>query len=199
MKSTLFILLFLVTGWSGSASGQSARFVDRILTIKDGAKRINLGKIGGSPDEAPQKPCVHAVLKRHDEYFVVVTVSEWSRGYPSSHGMCGAGVESYLKWLHVAAGQVAETKQYRYASCVDNREGAVKGWQGPIFTVITTDELEDKVQANEKAIWQDILFTFDAHHPETGIKEEYSDPYPTPEMPAATSATTSPPAKAAKP
>ena len=177
MKDKLLTLILCSTLIS-VAHGQTARFLsDGMLVISDGARRIRIADISEPPDHVPTAPYVHVVQKRHGEYFVVVTTSRWTRGYPPKSGGGGAGEEAYVRCLHVVNGKVLESTEGRFRSWSDNREGGIDGWHGPIFTVTTDDELEDRVHANQKDIWQTITYTFDARHPEVGIKEEKGKPH----------------------
>jgi hypothetical protein len=176
VKSTLLTLAFVAICFV--AQGQTARFAsDGTLVISDGGKRIRLKEISEQIDHCPTAPCVHAILKRHGEYFVVVTTSDWTRGYPPRGGGGGAGEEAYIHWIHIVDDKVSESTEYRFESWRDNRQGGVVGWRGSMFTVTTSDLLEDKLQAKEKDIRQEITFTFDADHPEHGIKEEKGTPH----------------------
>jgi hypothetical protein len=116
------------------------------------------------------------VVKRKGEYFVLMTTSEWMRGYPPRGGFGGGGVEAYVTWLHVVDGKAGDTVSERYMSFHDNREGSIVGWRGSVFTVRTEDWLEDK-DPKEKVAWQTITITFDTRHPEEGIKVEKSEPH----------------------
>jgi len=177
MKFTLatFIFAAVVTF---AAHGQSARFVsDGTLVISDGAYRIRIPDISEQFDHVPTAPCVHAVQKRHKEYFVLVTTSHWTRGYPPKSGGGGCGEEGYVKWLHIVGGKVSESSERRFRSWRDNREGGIIGWHGSIFTVATDDLLEDKIAAKEKDIWQSITYAYDCRHPDMGIKEDKGTPH----------------------
>lgn len=176
MKSVLLILVLTII-LPYAACGQTAHFAgDGTLVISDGARRIRLPDVSEEIDHCPTAPCVHAILKRHGDYFVVITVSNFTHGYPPRGGGGGCGVESYLKWLHITGDKISESSENLFESWRDNRQGGIDGWHGFLFKVITSDLLEDQVAADEKKEWQDITYTFDAHHPENGIKEEKGAP-----------------------
>ena len=177
MKSKLLTLV-LATTFTIAAYGETARFAgDGTLVISDGSHRIRIGDTSEPPDHCPTPPCVHAIQKRHGEYFVVITISHWTRGYPPKSGGGGCGAEAYIKWLHIVGGKISESTEGRFQSWSDNREGGIDGWRGSIFKVTTDDLLEDRLEAKEKDVWQSIAYTFDAHHPENGIKEDKGKPH----------------------
>jgi len=175
MKKALLVPMLVVL-FALPARAQTAHFTGRDLVIKDSGKTIKIARFLPTV-VPPDPPCVHSVEKRDGEFFVVVTTHEWSRGSPMPRGECGAGEESYVKWLHIVNGKVKESFDGLYESCLKNRDGSVVGWNGPLFVVTTDAELPDKVQANAKDIWSTITFTFDAHHPEQGLKEEDGPPH----------------------
>lgn len=163
----IFLLLLGVLAFSAEA--QTGRFVGKNLVIKDGNTSIKIPIVSDSV-VPPEAPYVHAVLKRHGEYFVVITTHEWSHGAPADHGECGAGVESYVKWLHIVDGKVTQNTSGCYESCLENRDGEVTGWRGSLFIITTEGYLE-----NDTNTLRTITFTFDAHHPEQGVKEDHGE------------------------
>jgi hypothetical protein len=116
------------------------------------------------------------VRKVGDDYYLLVTTSAYTRGYPPKGGFGGGGQEHYLMWLHIAEGCEAERTEHRYQSFVHNREGRIEGWHGSIFTARAEGDVEEP--ADEKNTRQSITFAFDAKHPEAGIKEERGQPKP---------------------
>ena len=152
-----------------AVSAQTARFMGESLVIADGQRRIRLVDV---IEPHPIARCVHAVQKRHGEYFVLISASEWSRGYPPRGGNCGCGVEAYIEWLHVRDGRITERTKGLFESCFDNRGGSVTGWRGTILTAETVDLVENRNgPANTPAVWRTITFTFDSAHPNEGIKQ----------------------------
>jgi hypothetical protein len=173
----LFLLFVsLVAMFAASAKGVTARFEGGDLVISDEAKRIRIAEVCDSPDETPHKPWVHCVKKAGEDYYVLATTSAYTRGAPPKAGFGGGGEEYYLIWLHIAGGEVAEKVEHRYRSFVENREGQIEGWHGPIFTARCEGDVEEPT--DKKNTRQTITFTFDAKHPEEGIKEERGQPKP---------------------
>ena len=170
------LLVSLLTAFSLSATGQTARFEKGDLVISDGSSRIRLAEVSDPPGHTPRKPTVHCVKKVGEDYYLLVTTSAYTRGYPPKGGFGGSGQEHYLMWLHIAGGREVERVEHRYQSFIHNREGRVEGWQESIFTVRTEGDVEEP--ADEKNTRQSITFTFDAKHPEAGIKEERGQPKP---------------------
>ncbi len=152
--------------------GQNALFEKNgALVIIDGKKRIRLNDVSEPIAQVPTAPCVHAVQKRKGEYYVVVTTSRWTRGFPPGDGAGGCGEEAHLRWFHVSGGKITRSAGYKFRSWSDNREGGIKGWSGGVLSLTTEDLMEARLRANEKAVWQTITFTFDAAKPEAGIQE----------------------------
>ncbi len=165
----VFLAICLTAGASSIAYAQSAHFVGESLVIKDGGHRIFLPDV---IDPHPIARCVHAVQKRRNDYFILISVSEWTRGYPPRDGYCGSGVESSIQWLRIRDGKIAERTNGLFESCSDNRGGGITGWQDSIFIAETTDLIENRDgPAEAPARWRDITFTFDSSRPEEGIKE----------------------------
>ena len=166
-------ILCLAFMFAVSVRAQTAKFIGESLVITDGLRRVQLADV---IEPHPIARCVHAVQKRHGEYFVLISAREWSRGYPPRGGRCGCGVESYIEWLHIRDGKIAERTKGLFESCFDNRDGKVTGWRGTILTAETTDLVENRDgPANAPARWRDIIFTFDAEHPEEGIREKATE------------------------
>ena len=169
MKALLAILIFILPVVSYGLSASFQR--DGSLLIQDGKKRILLRDISEAINCVPTAPCVHAVQKRNGEYYVVVTTSRWTRGFPPRDGAGGCGEEAYFSWLHIADDKLAESTAYTFRSWSDNREGGINGWSGSVLSLTTDDLIEEKLRANEKAVWQTITFSFDSLKPEAGIQE----------------------------
>ena len=173
------LAVFLAMSFTDSGRGQTTARITRdgSMVISDGRYRFRIADVVVPPRASISPPRVHAVLKRHGGYFVLVTTCERSRG-GTGGGYCGCGEEDYLRWMHIVDKRVCEHVHFRYRSCFDNREGGIQGWKGSIFTVTTEDLLEDRLLAKETDIWQEITYTFDADHPEAGIREEKASPHP---------------------
>ena len=113
---------------------------------------------------------------RQSEYFILISARTWSRGYPPRNGYCGRGVESYIEWIHVRDGKIAERTKGLFESCFDSRYGGITGWRGTILTAKTTDIVEKRDgPADVPARVRDITFTFDAAHPDEGIKQKEAE------------------------
>ena len=178
MKSAL-LLLILILPLCQKATGQTAHFSGDCLVISDAKQRFKLPGVGydANEDDPPTPPKVHAIKKLHGEYFVVISTSSWSRGGRMSHGAGATGIESYIEWLHIADGKIKDRKGFLYESWRHNRSGNGFRWQGSILSIQTDAEIPERIAAKEEDSWETITFTFDAFHPEDGIKEEHSKPW----------------------
>jgi hypothetical protein len=157
--------------------GTRAAFeADGALVIVDGTRRVRIADVSERLDHVPDAPCVHSVQTRDAEYFVVVTVSRLTNGYPPTTSAGGAGVEAYAKWLHLVGDKVSESTAALFSSWRDNREGGF-GWRESIFTVTTEDLQEGRASASDKAMWTPIAWAFDPRHPEQGLRERRGTPH----------------------
>lgn len=170
------IILCLLATCALSANGQTARFRGGDLVISDGSQHIRIAEVSDPPRETPLAPHVQSVKKADGDYYVLVTTSAYTRGFPPRTGFGGGGREYYLTWLHIAKGEVLEKTEQRYQSFAQNREGRIEGWHGSIFTAKTEGDVEEETP-DQKNARQTITFTFDAKHPEAGIKEERGEPH----------------------
>src|SRR5688500_16793876 len=113
---------------SVAANGQTARFEKGDLVLSDGSRHIRITELSDPPGQTPRKPCVHSLKKVGSDYFVLVTTSAYTRGYPPKGGFGGGGQEYYLIWLHIADDREVERMEHRYQSFIQNREGRIEGW-----------------------------------------------------------------------
>ncbi|HEY5744238.1 MAG TPA: hypothetical protein VIS99_17070 [Terrimicrobiaceae bacterium] len=72
---------------------------------------------------------------------------------------------------------MSNSTEFLFASWRLDRIRLFVGWRGSIFTVITEASRTDRLDPNEKDVWQDITYTFDSSHPENGIKKEKGTPH----------------------
>lgn len=159
-----FSVLLPLVAWSflmpGIGMAQTAHFERTSLVIRDGTRRTTLEEVVDLP---PISSVVHTVIKRGDNFYVVVGLREWTRGEPQPRGSCGGGQEQYVEWLHVRAGKIVERQVGLYNSCAQNREGSVRGWQGGVLLW--------QGQGVQYLTTTDYAWTFDSAHPEAGITE----------------------------
>jgi hypothetical protein len=154
---------------------QKAHFVGDSLVITDGTRRVRLPNV---IESYPEYRVVHAVQKRADDYFVVIGVSELSRGYPSRNGYCGAGIESHIDWLHIRDGKIVQRQSGLYESCLENRDGYSIEWQHGVLHWST--EGQRRVEEGGRTIFipTSYSWTFDPAHPDKGIEERSEDSKP---------------------
>ncbi len=152
---------------------QTARFDRTSLVVRDGARRTTLEKVVDLP---PISSVVHTVIKRGENFYVVVGLREWTRGEPQPRGSCGGGQEAYIEWMHVREGKILERQIGLYNSCTQNREGSVKGWQGGVLLWQSVgDRLAPREGGGADSVPVDFSWTFDSSHPEAGISEHETD------------------------
>lgn len=175
MKTCLAILIALSATLCSTCSAQRAHFVGESLVITDGTRRIRLPNV---IEPHPEYRVIHAVQKRSDGYFVVIGVSEWSRGYPPKGGNCGAGIESHIDWLHVRDGKVIERQSGLYQSCVQNRDGYAIEWQHGILHWSTEGQRRVEEGGRTTFIPVNYSWTFDPAQPNKGIEEHSEDAKP---------------------
>lgn len=175
MKARLAILGVLTTTLCSTSHAQKAYFVGESLVIIDGTRRIRLPNV---IEPHPEYRVVHAVQKRSDAYFVVIGVSEWSRGYPPKNGHCGAGIESHIDWLHVRNGKIIERQSGLYESCFQNRDGYSIEWQRGVLHWSTTGQRRVEEGGQTTFFPVDYSWVFDPAHPDKGIEERFEDAKP---------------------
>jgi len=172
LKMTTLIITLLLT-LTIAISAQTASFSkDGSLVIKEGNKRILLNNISQEIRHVPRSPCVHAIQKRKGDYYLLITTSQFTRGFPPRSGAGGNGEEFYLRWLHVAEGKIGQSTEHKINSWSDNCHGAVIGWSGSVFSAISDNLMEGKLHATGEAIWQTNTFSFNSNKPEDGIKTQ---------------------------
>jgi hypothetical protein len=107
MKSA-FISLVMGMILTFPTHGMTAHFLKNgTLVIVDGGHRVRISNVSEGVEFVPTAPYVHAIQKRNGEYFVVLTRSEWTRGYPPRGGAGGAGgcgEEACVQWLQIVDG-----------------------------------------------------------------------------------------------
>jgi hypothetical protein len=88
-----------------SALAITATFKNADLVISDRGQQSIIRDV---IDEYAFFSTIHAIAKRGGDTFVVFGSSEMSRGWPPKNGNCGAGVETFIRWLHVRGGKIIE-------------------------------------------------------------------------------------------
>jgi hypothetical protein len=169
------VFLSLLAVASATCRAQQARFVGESLVITDGARRIRLAEV---IEPHPEYRVVHSVQKRGADYFVVIGVSEWTRGYPPRDGNCGGGIESHIDWLHVRDSEIVERKSGLYESCRINREGYTIAWRRGLLHWTSQGARSAEVDGRTVIIPVKYTWTFDPAHPENGIEEHAEDGKP---------------------
>lgn len=174
MKISL-ILVALTSMLCSVSQAQTAHFVGESLIVVDGTSRMRLPDI---IEPYPEYRVIHAVQKRAGEYFVVIGVSELSRGYPPKGGNCGAGIESHIDWLHVHDGKIVQRQSGLYESCIQNRDGYSIDWQHGILR--WSSEGQRRVEEGGRVTFIPVSYswTFDPAHPDKGIEEHSEDSRP---------------------
>lgn len=173
------LVIFGVLTPGSAANAQRVSFVGEALVITDGTHRIRLPNVIGPH---PESRIVHAVQKRAGEYFIVIGVSELSRGYPPRNGYCGAGIESHIDWLHVQEGKIVERQSGLYASCWKNRDGYSIEWEHGVLLWSTEGQRVVEEGGQTTFIQVTYSWKFDPSHPEKGIEEHTEDVKPTTEQ-----------------
>lgn len=177
MKTSVLFFIVLSMAVCSTCHAQKARFVGESLLISDGTQRIQLPKLIGQHTEYH---VVHAVQKRAGDYFVVIGVSEFSRGYPPRGGECGAGIESHIDWLHVHDGKIVERESGLYESCQQNRFDYSINWQDGVLHWNTEGQRRVEESGHTTFIPVSYSWTFDPAHPDKGIEEHSEDITPSP-------------------
>ena len=175
MKTTPLLLVALTAMVCSASIAQNAHFVGESLVITDGTQRVRLGVV---TDQHPEYRVIHAIQKRGGEYFVVIGVSELSRGYPPKGGNCGAGIESHIDWLHVRDGKVIQRQSGLYESCFHNRDGYLIEWKLGILHWSAEGQRRVEEGGHVTFIPVNYSWTFDPAHPDKGIEEHSEDAKP---------------------
>lgn len=172
MKSALPTLL-LVIALTLTAQAQTAKFVTGALVLTDGKQTIRIPDVTDAPKECPKPAKVYSVVKSGADYYVLVTTSVYTRGFPPHGGPCGGGVELSIICLHIVDGKEADRTVGLYESCHKDRKGKVLGFKGAIFTVTSKGPPSGDDPASQAADSETITFTYDSKSPADGIKEEH--------------------------
>lgn len=158
------VLLFLA---SGSLPATIAQFSDTAIVIRDGRRIIRLPDL---IDPHSFHETLHALQKVGDTIYVVYGSSEMSRGWPPRNGNCGAGVESFIRWLKVVAGKIVDRQEGLYESCRKGRSGYSIAWRDHRLTWQTDGWRRSEV-ATESSLSVHFTWVYDPAHPEKGIVE----------------------------
>ena len=172
MKAGILFFIVLNTAACSACHALSARFVGESLVISDDARRVRLPDL---IEPYSEYHVVHAVLKRAGDYFVVVGISELSRGYPPKGGECGAGIESHIDWLRIHDGKIVERQSGLYESCFQNRFGYSIEWQNGVLHWSTEGQRRVEDSGHTTFIPMSYSWTFDPAHPDKGIEEHSED------------------------
>ncbi len=172
VKLCPFIVIALSAMLCSDGIAQTAHFAGESLVIMNAAHRILLPAVIESHSEYG---VIHAVQKRAGDYFVVIGVSEWSRGYPPRGGNCGAGIESHIDWLHVHDGKVVRRQTGLYVSCIQNRDGYSIEWRHGVLHWSTEGQRRGGDDGRTTFIRVNYSWSFDPAHPENGIDEHAED------------------------
>ena len=114
-----------------------------------------------------QDGVVHANLRRGDDRFLLIGYSEESRpNHPN--GRCGAGIESYLVWLHVHGSSVLASQSAHYESCWRNIEGGPPEWSSQ-FCVVQYERFLYNPDTKQSSILRSKA-SFDSKAPEKGLQ-----------------------------
>ena len=176
MKTSILFFIVLNVALCSMCHAQKARFVGESLVISDGTQKIRLPDV---IDPHTMYHVVHAVQKRADEYFVVIGVSELTRGYPPRGGECGAGIESHIDWLRIHEGKIVELQSGLYESCRQNRDGYSIKWQDGVLHWSTAGQRRVEEGGHTTFIPVSYSWTFDPAHADKGIAEHSENTKPT--------------------
>lgn len=114
---------------------------------------------------------IHAVAKRGDDMFVVFGSSELSRGWPPRNGNCGAGIETFIRWLHIRDGRIIEQQEGLYESCRQNRSWGNVQWKGHKLVWSADGSEREGTDAVPTFVTVNFSWTYDPSHPDAGITE----------------------------
>ncbi len=168
-RLTLLATLLLITSVEGAVP--SASFEAEDLIIHDGTKSFRMQEV---LDPHAFYGTIHSVQSRGEDLYVVYGTSELSRGWPPKSGFCGAGRESYIRWIHVKDGKIIEEQEAHYESCVFNRDGGSIDWQEGKLICRSESFEEVGDPASTKVASVVSTWSFDPAHPESGIVETKS-------------------------
>jgi hypothetical protein len=164
----VFCCLFLALSDSVLAAPE-VTFVGASIILKDKGQRYELRDM---IDSHSFHETLHAVCRRGSDYYIVYGSSEMSRGWPPRSGNCGAGIESFIRWLQVRKGQVIAQQEGLYVSCSSNRDGWQIAWKDH---KLTWSAMGLKKVAGDTVRLEsvELNWTFDPAHPELGITEKH--------------------------
>ena len=164
----LILIVALLATTFTRAGAVEAHFVGTSLTISDGKYRVVIPE---QIDPYAFFKTIHATHRRGNVFYVLFGTSEMSRGWPPKNGYCGAGIESFIKWLKIQDGKIVEEKEGRYESCFQNRDGWSINWIDGKLVWISTGTREREVLGQRDYELVDFTWTFDPQNPEKGIEE----------------------------
>jgi hypothetical protein len=172
LASSIMILGIAIGG--AAAHAASASFDGPDLVVRSGKTTFRLSNIA---DDHAFFKTVHAAARKGRDFYLVIGSSELTRGWPPKGGLCGCGIESFIRWLHVRDGKVIDTQQGLYESCRSNRDGWNLGWKdGKLIWSTGGWKRSADVSTPATAIF--FNWSYDPQHPERGIvEEERVDPW----------------------
>ncbi len=150
-----------------AAAAPEVKFDGESIVLKDNGRRYELP---GMIDPFSFHETLHAVCRRGSDYFIVYGSSEMTRGWPPKNGNCGAGVESFIRWLHVRDGKVISQQEGLYVSCRQNRDGWRIGWTDHKLQWSAMGVKHTNGDPSKREL-VDLSWTFDPARPELGIIE----------------------------
>jgi hypothetical protein len=149
-------------------SSPTARFQGMSLVLRDGDAKFVLPDL---VDAYSFHETLHAIARRGRDYFIVYGSSEMTRGWPPRNGNCGAGIESFIRWIRVRDGKVLEEQEGLYESCLSNRDGWAICWKDGKLIWNTEGWKKEPSDPKVSAVSIRLEWIFDPAHPELGIKE----------------------------
>ena len=169
MSANLLILGLIYSVVSSAvASALDVRISGDSLVVFDGRTRFSIPDV---VDYRPIATCVHAYQKHGDEFYVVLGVREWSRGYPPRSGLGGAGVESKVAWLHIRDQKIVNRDEGVYESFWDVRSGVHPKWRdGKLHWGVAY--LRPRIRGSVADFAERIYWTYNPAEPERGIQEK---------------------------
>lgn len=152
----------------GVFANPTATFHETSIILRDGGAEYSLPDL---VDPHPFHVTLHAVAKRGPDYFIVYGSSEMSRGWAPRNGLCGRGVESFIRWLRIRDGKVVERQEGLYLSCWKGREDSTIAWKDGKLIWETDGWKDVPTEPRSRAVSIRLKWVFDPEHPELGIIE----------------------------
>lgn len=91
-----------------------------------------------------------------------------TRGWPPKGGNCGAGIESYIRWVSVENGKISKNSVGLYESCRQSRDGWRIVWKGG--KLVWTTQGSERIGQGSGGMFA-FQWVYDPSHPELGIEE----------------------------